>query len=69
MYLPKRGKWLLQQHLYLKISGFHARKNPKQQNLKQSRSVMLHSAKRAFIFTTTQLRQYTEQTIHCMRKF
>ena len=34
MYLPKHGKWP-SQHLYLKInSGFHARKNPKQQYLK-----------------------------------
>ena len=33
-YLPKHGKWP-SQHLYLKInSGFHARKNPKQQYLK-----------------------------------
>ena len=56
MYLPKPGKWP-SQHLYLKInSGFHARKNPKQQYLKvvTSRSVMLHSAKSALVFTTTQ---------------
>ena len=37
-------------------SGFHARKNPKQQNLKAvtSYSVMLHSAKSAYMFTTMQ---------------
>ena len=42
---------------YLKInSGFHARTNPKQQYLKvvASRSVMLHSAKSALMFTTMQ---------------
>ena len=42
---------------YLKInSGFHARTNPKQHYLKvvASRSVMLHSAKSALMFTTMQ---------------
>ena len=56
MYLPKPVKWP-SQHLYLQInSGFHARKNPKQQYLKvvTSRSVMLHSAKKAPMFTTMQ---------------
>ena len=53
MYLPKPGKW--PQHLYLKItSGFYARKNPKQQYLKESRLVMLHSAKSTFMFKIMQ---------------
>ena len=35
MNLPKPGKWPSPQHLYLKInSGFHAKKNLKQQYLK-----------------------------------
>ena len=62
MYLPKPVKWP-SQHLYLQInSGFHARKNPKQQYLKviTSRSVMLHSAKSALIFTTMQPRYWTD---------
>ena len=55
-YLLKPGKWL-SQYLYLKIiSGFHARKNPKQKYLKvvASRSVMLHSTESALMVTTMQ---------------
>ena len=58
MFLPKPGKWP-SRHLYLKVSGFHARKNPKQQYLKvitRRRSVMLYSAKSALMFTTMQPR-------------
>ena len=61
----KPGKWPLP-HLYLKISsGFYARKIPKQQYLKL---VTFSDAKNAFMFTTIQPREYTEQTIQYMRK-
>ena len=53
IYVPKPGK-LPSQHLYLEInSGFHARKNPHQQYQKivTSRSLMLHSAKSALVFS------------------
>ena len=61
IYLLKPGKWPSHPMQYLKKkigSGFHARKNPKQQYLKvvTSRSVMLHSAKSALMFTTMQPR-------------
>ena len=64
IYLPKPGKWP-SQHIYLKInSGYHARKNPKQQYLKvvTSRSVMLHSAKSALMFTIMQA--YLDNTMN-----
>ena len=70
MYLLKPGRWLLPALISEnKLRVLWLERISSNNILKWSRSVMLHSAKSAFMFTMIQPRKYTGETIQSKKKF